>query len=162
MVSLSSLHYIVVFHNCNYDKNVFIQLRTIITSAALSNNPGWIICRNLKSQGRFGELIENEERTFVKSRRAVGDRSLSYRFGVISIQTIRTSCIRGLLGTVYRYLGQSHVLGEAEKVLSPKRTIPPVRSDLITSKPSLVEMSETLFMDSLRRRREQFFSRRWR
>lgn len=37
------------------------------------------------------------------------------------------SCIRGLLGTVCRYLGQSHVLDvyEAKKaLLSPKRTIP--------------------------------------
>lgn len=94
-------------------------------------------------------------RIAVHSRR-LKNRSPSCRSGVISIQTIRTSCIRGLLGTVYRYLGQSHVLGEAKKALSPKRTIPPVPSDPITSRPSLVQMSETLFMDSRRLRNERF------
>lgn len=113
----------------------------------------WMNCLPKSEFSRLANRLERKKRS-LNHRRAVGDRSLSYRFGVISIQTIRASCIRGLLGTICRYLGQSHVLGEAEKALSPKRTIPPVPSDLITSRPSLVEMSETLFMDSWN---EQFF-----
>lgn len=116
---------------------------------------------SIRTDCRINRKQERERETVGKSPRTVGDRrfdTLSCRFGVISIQTI-TSCIRGLLGTVYRYLGQSHVLGEAKKALSPKRTIPPVSSNPTTSSPSLVEMSEILFMDLRRLRNERFSSR---
>lgn len=106
------------------------------------------ILLQFKNSLRMDRLRKNITWQISTHRRRSSSRSLSCHFGVISIQTIRTSCIRGLLGTVYRYLGQSHVLDEAIKAFSPKRTIPPVPSDPITSRPSLVEMSETLFIDS--------------
>lgn len=107
MCSLSALHYFVITLTSKW-----IRI-TIIKNAALSNSSGWIAeIWTLK----VGELIGKEECLLNYDVRS-GDRSLSYRFGMISIQTIRMSCIRGLLGTIYRYLGQSHVLGEAEKAL---------------------------------------------